>query len=328
MSSYNHFGCSWRGDPFNGGNCPSCSSVGSENEFVYDPNSYSYNETPNFFNQPPQHQYETYSCELCGGSPHYGFDCQTRTPLAYEQDSCSNQNFSNDQSAYYSTSLPEQFYCCEICGGLHYSSDCQTRNPLVYEHNPCNNYEFPYFNQPSQFPPPQPLLLSELTRQELNKYMIKSQEQFNINQEKFNMNVQAEINRLQEMLSLRNLNHDPPVDLYEPEGSDTYTKVPFDDEQILRHLNIAQVTPPAYSPSLPFLAAMEPTDTLLMGDEVISTILTWEINEFIKSSVDDLVLIPRESEVTLDSNYECDMPTPLPTTDVREDKFDISLPLG
>nr|GEZ02703.1 hypothetical protein [Tanacetum cinerariifolium] len=61
MSSYNHFGCSWCGGPFNGGNCPGCSSVGSENGVVYDPNPYSYNETPNFFNQPRQHQYETYS---------------------------------------------------------------------------------------------------------------------------------------------------------------------------------------------------------------------------------------------------------------------------
>nr|GEV17848.1 hypothetical protein [Tanacetum cinerariifolium] len=46
--------------PFNGGNCLSCSSVGSENEFVYDPNPYSYDETPNFY-QPPHHQYETNS---------------------------------------------------------------------------------------------------------------------------------------------------------------------------------------------------------------------------------------------------------------------------
>ncbi|GJQ98762.1 hypothetical protein Tco_0521747 [Tanacetum coccineum] len=82
MSSYNHFGCSWCGGPFNGGNCPSCSSVGSGNEFVYDPNPYSYNETPNFFNQPPQPQYETYSCELCGNDSYYGFDCPPRLPLA------------------------------------------------------------------------------------------------------------------------------------------------------------------------------------------------------------------------------------------------------
>nr|GEU98401.1 hypothetical protein [Tanacetum cinerariifolium] len=86
MSSYNHFGCSWCGGPFNGRNCSGCSSVGSRNEFVYDPNPYSYNETPNFFNQPRQHQYETYSCELCRDSPHYRFDCQTRTPLFYEKE--------------------------------------------------------------------------------------------------------------------------------------------------------------------------------------------------------------------------------------------------
>ncbi|GJZ39633.1 hypothetical protein Tco_0586196 [Tanacetum coccineum] len=197
MSSYNHFGCSWCRGPFNGGNCSGCSSVGFENEFVYDPNPYSYNETANFFNQPPQHQYETYSCELCGDSPHYGFDCQTRTPLVYEQDPCNNQNFSNDQSPYYSPSQPQQFDCCEVCGGPHYSSNCQTRNQLVYEANPG-----------------------------------------------------------------------------EPEGSDDYT---------------------------------EPFDTLLMGDEVISIILARKTDEFIKSSVDDLVPISRESEVTSDREYIVDL---------------------
>ncbi|GJZ26559.1 hypothetical protein Tco_0570812 [Tanacetum coccineum] len=59
---------------------------------------------------------------------------------------------------------------------------------------------------------------------------------------------------------------------------------------------------------------MEPADTLLMGDEVISTTPIREDDEFIKSSVDYLVPILRESEVTLDSVLECDMPatTPLP----------------
>ncbi|GJZ56645.1 hypothetical protein Tco_0611838 [Tanacetum coccineum] len=82
MSSYNHFGCSWCGGLFNGGNCPGCSSVGSGNEFVYDLNPYSYNETLNFFNQPLQPQYETNSCELCGNGSHYGFDYPPRVPLA------------------------------------------------------------------------------------------------------------------------------------------------------------------------------------------------------------------------------------------------------
>ncbi|GJS18419.1 hypothetical protein Tco_0412891 [Tanacetum coccineum] len=303
MSSYNRFGCSWCGGSFNGGNCPGYSSVGSENEFVYDPNPYSYNETPNFFNQPPQHQYETYSCELCEVSPHYGFDCQTRNTPVYDQGPCYNQDFSFDQSLYYSLSQPQQFDCCEVCGGPHYSFDCQTRNPLVYELNPCNNYDFPYFDQPSQFTPPQPLPLSELNRRELIRQIIKTQEQFKINQEQFNMDVQNELNSLQEMLHLRNSNQDPPVDLYDLKGSDE-----GDNE-------IDSLT-------------KEPLDTLLIGDEVISTILKRENDEFIKSSVNDLVPIPRESEVTSDSNSECVMPTPLPTTDVREEDFDINSPLG
>nr|GEU38287.1 NAC domain-containing protein [Tanacetum cinerariifolium] len=73
---------------------------------------------------------------------------------------------------------------------------------------------------------------------------------------------------------------------------------------------------------------MEPTDTLLMGDKVISTITIREIDKLIKFSVDDLVSIPKEPKVTSDSNFECDMPTPLPTTDVRKEDFDINSSLG
>nr|GFB83830.1 hypothetical protein [Tanacetum cinerariifolium] len=88
------------------------------------------------------------------------------------------------------------------------------------------------------------------------------------------MNFQNEVNRLQEMLSLRNSNQDPFIDLYDLKGSDE-----GDNE-------IDSLT-------------KEPSDTLLMGDEVISTTPEKENDEFIKSSVDDLVPIPRESEVTL-----------------------------
>ncbi|GJV41925.1 hypothetical protein Tco_1420365 [Tanacetum coccineum] len=138
---------------------------------------------------------------------------------------------------------------------------------------------------PSLFTPPQPLLLNELNRAELIAYMIesevqfyKTQEQFNIIQEQLNMDFQNEINRLQEMLNLRDSNQDPPIDLYDLKGSDEGMR----------------------------LLARE-------------------------SSVDDLVPIPRESKVTsVCDDLECNMPvnTPLPTTDVREEDFDINSPLG
>ncbi|GJS84557.1 hypothetical protein Tco_0751098 [Tanacetum coccineum] len=113
------------------------------------------------------------------------------------------------------------------------------------------------------------------------------------------------VRSVEEMLNLRNSNEDPPIDLYDLKGSDE-----GDNE-------IDSLT-------------KEPSDTLLMGDEVISTAPKRENDELIKSSVDDIVLIPRESEVTSDSNLECDMlvNTHFPTTDVREEKFDINSPLG
>nr|GEV37939.1 NAC domain-containing protein [Tanacetum cinerariifolium] len=66
--------------------------------------------------------------------------------------------------------------------------------------------------------------------------------------------------------------------------------------------------------------------------EVINTILERENDEFIKSSVDNLVLIPKESELALNStDLECSMPfdPPLPCIDVLGDTIvDIDLPFG
>ncbi|GKD73876.1 hypothetical protein Tco_1332158 [Tanacetum coccineum] len=205
------------------------------------------------------------------------------------------------------TTVP--FDCCEVCGGPHYSFDCQTRNHLVYEPNPSNNYDFTCFDQPPQYhidqSPPQDLVFDS------------------------HMHSYKENNRILEEI-LRTLEANSPIDVKEPEGSDDYTKVNCDKEQCLSDHYTAPVTPPTTTPSIPFLATMEPADTLLIGDEVISTIPARKTDEFIKFSVDDLDPIPRESEVTSDSNLECDMPinTPLPSTDVREEDFDINLPLG
>ncbi|GJS93560.1 hypothetical protein Tco_0800528 [Tanacetum coccineum] len=140
-----------------------------------------------------------------------------------------------------------------------------------------------------------------------------------------------ENNRIFEEL-LRTLKTNSP--LGEPEGSNDFMEVHFDDEQILRQHNTAHVAPPplAYTPTPPVLATMKPLDTFLMGDEVINTIPKKENDEFIKSSVDDLVPILRESELTLDStDLECTMhiDQPLPCTDVLGDAIvDIDLLLG
>ncbi|GKA32681.1 hypothetical protein Tco_0719048 [Tanacetum coccineum] len=61
----------------------------------------------------------------------------------------------------------------------------------------------------------------------------------------------------------------------------------------------------AITPDLP---TKEPEYSLSMGDEHLSTIPEKESDELIKSSVENLVPIPSESEVTSDKESECDVP--------------------
>nr|GEU36486.1 hypothetical protein [Tanacetum cinerariifolium] len=173
--------CSYYGGLFNGRNCPSCSIVGAENEFVHDPNPFPYDNTPDFYNQPPQHHVETYSYELCGNDSHYGYDCPPR-----------------EQATNLSTHTPEP--------SRHFNFIC-------------------YDGEESTIP------LNEI--------------------------------------------------LYQIPSSIAIT---------------------------PVLLTVEPEDSLIMGDEDLFTIPEKESDGFIKSSVEDLVLIPRESEDTYDSDKECDLP--------------------
>ncbi|GKD99302.1 hypothetical protein Tco_1387286 [Tanacetum coccineum] len=57
------------------------------------------------------------------------------------------------------------------------------------------------------------------------------------------------------------------------------------------------------------LCTIEPDDSLIMGDEHLSTILEKESDEFIKSSVKDLVPILSKSEDTSESDSDCNLPS-------------------
>ncbi|GKB16415.1 hypothetical protein Tco_0850338, partial [Tanacetum coccineum] len=106
------------------------------------------------------------------------------------------------------------------------------------------------------------------------------------------------MNEIMELIRERYQIHEPPISFDEPEGSDDDMEVIFDEEQFLRQQSTAHITPSplAYTPPPPCLATMEPLDALLIGDEFISTTPARENDEFIKSSVDYLVPLQRESE--------------------------------
>ncbi|GJR87024.1 hypothetical protein Tco_0211035 [Tanacetum coccineum] len=115
---------------------PTC-NYEDENSFTYDSKPNSFNDSPSVLTHPPQLQFETYLCELCGNNAHYGYDCPPQFPLVYEQEPCYNQNFNDNYFPQNSQSSSQQYLCCENCGGPHETFQCQPMNEDYYEQNSC-----------------------------------------------------------------------------------------------------------------------------------------------------------------------------------------------
>nr|GFA10364.1 hypothetical protein [Tanacetum cinerariifolium] len=99
-----------------------------------------------------------------------------------------------------------------------------------------------------------------------------------------------------------------------------------DDEERSDSLddNIISRLPPfsAITPNEPILSTEEPDNSLSMGDEHLDTIPVTESDEFIKSSVENLILIPSESEGI--PEHVCDVPSHdnSPPLDVSKDQIE------
>ncbi|GJY52119.1 hypothetical protein Tco_0442966 [Tanacetum coccineum] len=138
---------------------PTC-NYEDENSFIYDSKLNSSNDSPSVLTHPPQLQFETYLCELCGNNAHYGYDCPPQFPLVYEQEPCYNQNFNDNYFPQNFQSSSQQYNCCANCGGPHETFQCQQMNEDYNEQNSCydpNSFGFNQY-QPPQFPvnyPPQ-----------------------------------------------------------------------------------------------------------------------------------------------------------------------------
>ncbi|GJX21624.1 hypothetical protein Tco_0226069 [Tanacetum coccineum] len=99
------------------------------------------------------------------------------------------------------------------------------------------------------------------------------------------------------------------VSTHTPEPSRRFNFI-YDDDDEERTIPLNEITSLilASFAITPVLPTMEPEDSLIMGDEDLSTIPEKESDEVIKSSVEDLVPIPSESEDTSNNDSECDLP--------------------
>ncbi|GJS26494.1 hypothetical protein Tco_0487114 [Tanacetum coccineum] len=172
---------------------------------------------------------------------------------------------------------------------------CQPRNQNFYEPNLCYNSNSSGFDQPPQYSidhQPQSI-------QEDLKELIKS------HKDELFKTMQSVVEMFRQREQAANLS------THTPEPSRRFNSICYDDdddEESTIPLNeiISQIPPSiAITPVLP---TMEPEDSLIMGDEDLRTIPKKESDKVIKSSVEDLIPIPSESEETSDNDSECDFP--------------------
>ncbi|GKB59359.1 hypothetical protein Tco_0915545 [Tanacetum coccineum] len=291
---------------------PTC-NYEDENSFIYDSKPHSFNVSPSVFNQPPQPQFETYLCELCGNNAHYGYDCSPQFPFVYEQEPCYNQNFSDNYYPQNSPSFSQQYLCCAYCGGPHYDYQCQPINETYYEPNP--SYDYSGFDHPQ---PPQDFVdcqealdkileeLKEIKRDRRKKIEDMSIEEMRHEQQLVDYKIKEITNDLdfnEWGSEVRKTEQAYEEEKYSAARS-YMLSITCDDEDDsipLGDIIARYSTSKAITPDLPI---EEPDNSLNMGDEHLDTILATESDEVIKSSVENLVPIPSEFEGIFDDTSD------------------------
>ncbi|GJX26729.1 hypothetical protein Tco_0233025 [Tanacetum coccineum] len=122
---------------------------------------------------------------------------------------------------------------------------------------------------------------------------------------KFN-GMSIEINKKKE---LQQLEQAAKLSTYttEPSRRFNYFYDDDDEESSIPLRDIISKLPPSIAITS-VLPTLEPEDSLIIGNEELSTIPKKESDEFIKSNVEDLIPIPSESEDTSESDSDCDLP--------------------
>ncbi|GJV75023.1 hypothetical protein Tco_1506607 [Tanacetum coccineum] len=284
---------------------------------------YSSNNSLSFANHPSQPQYVPYSCELGGNESNYGYDCPLQVPFVYNQDPCFDQNF-NNTFPQISPSFPQQNLCCENCGGPRATFQCQPMNEDYYEQNSCydpNSFDFDQY-QPPQVPvnyPPQEtrreILQTQEDLMEAIQAFLKEYDHIHPN-EKCMALLLVEERFLKIKQTMREEQNQPGVmqelllklmdDLQILKGSQQEKRRRHWDRPLFYNNDDDEYTeiwrrPKAITPE-------EPVDSLIMRDEHLGTIPEKESDELIKSSVENLVRTPSESEDFSDNESECDVP--------------------
>nr|GEX73693.1 hypothetical protein [Tanacetum cinerariifolium] len=240
-------------------------------------------KTPDLFQQSPQ------NCPKCGNpvNSHYCQGCallqkkfkedlftscvKNGIPQDSFEPSNDNTNVANALREPFVVNQDPGIFChqctCELCGnGAHYGYNCSSKVPIIPNPKPFNNQTIREL--PQTLPSFDPTCYSE----DGNSFTYDSKS-----------------NLVHDSPNIFDPPSQPPLYSCEFCRNDAHFSACYDDDDDDYAISITH---------------KEPDNSLSMGDEHLDTISATESDEFIKSSVENLVPNPGESE----SENECDMP--------------------
>nr|GEX02097.1 hypothetical protein [Tanacetum cinerariifolium] len=276
-----------------------CNS-GAGNAFTYEPILGSFNEVQIIPNPPPQSHFNIYLCQICKSNSHYGYECSQRVPLVYEPELCYNQNFSDNA---YTHDLPGvtpliDHHCCYKCGDSLNDFFCHQCTCEFCGNGAHDGYNFPshvlFIQTLPSFPQQYPCC--ENCGGPRETFQCQPMNYFESNQ-----CYDSDYSGIDQIK--------PPQ--YSINPSLNVQNEPDAHELFISKL-IQQKLQNEYAQPFPSIAitfdlpTIESENSLRMEDEHLDTISETESDEFIKSSVENLVPSPSESEDLSDS--ECDVP--------------------
>ncbi|GKA63884.1 hypothetical protein Tco_0763490 [Tanacetum coccineum] len=251
------------------------------------------------------------TCESCGNGAHYGYNYSPKVSTISNPEPCNNQTVDELPQT-----LPSFHPTCYSGDGSSFTYDSTPSFVDDYP-NPAANID--------QLPPQEMSIqdMEDLKQQYLDemKSLINEIQIKDYHNEKIDIQYRRECEiRIYELkqnfngMSIEIRKKEKEL-LQQEQAAYVSTSQRFnfiyddddDEESSIPLSDVISELPPCIAIT-PVLSTVEPVDSLIMEDEHLDTIPATESDELIKSSVENLVPIPSESEDFSDIESECDVP--------------------
>nr|GEY39447.1 hypothetical protein [Tanacetum cinerariifolium] len=267
-------------------------------------------KSSNIFNPPPQPP--IYYCEFCGSNAQYGHYCTPQAPIINPEPGYS-QYFNFLQNIH---DFQQQYLCCDQCEGPHETFQCQQ---VIFHEPCCENYGGPHENfQCQPYQPTNEGYYHEQNSCYNSNYFGTDHcqtPQYTVNHPIFDahndfLNSQNELSTSQPTIMEQMMTFTSMCEMVCQIFQKKQEEKRIEEEQAAnarywKILACCDDDDDYDSAITPVLSTEEPVNSLSMGDEHLDTISATKSDEVIKSSVEDLVPIPSESE----GENGCDMPS-------------------